>query len=65
MSKIDYSKFKQESSWQPTKAYLEGVNAWPKLGVAQNPYPSGSQEAFDWELGWCNAEGYDNFNGIS
>lgn len=42
-------------------AYMEGANAYlagtPK---SANPYPSGSDHAADWELGWDCEDGDDD-----
>jgi hypothetical protein len=44
------------------KECIEGGEAFAKgIKVDDNPYPKDTQQHQDWELGWCNAEGYDQF----
>ena len=42
-----------------TPEMIQGGQAFSDgIPLEQNPHPQRSCEADDWTLGWCNAEGY-------
>ncbi len=59
--KIDLSKIDPRSSAVLPKEYFEGGAAYPTLGICQNPYRKGTKEYDDWDHGWCDAEGYEQW----
>ena len=56
---IDYSHLEQESSFIFPEAYIKGNTAFTLK--ESNPYDEGSFEHGDWECGYADAEGYDDF----
>ena len=52
--------FNEINSCRVSEEYREGGSAYFS-GISNNPYPKGLQYE-EWEWGWCDAQGYDQYS---
>lgn len=55
---MSYEPPSREDSFDFPAAYKEGRIAYPSMN---NPYTEGTEEHNDWEVGWWDEQGYQDF----
>lgn len=59
---MNYNDISPETSYKNPIEYVAGGNAYSSgLDISANPFKKGTKEFSDWQHGWYDHEGYDDY----